>query len=142
MPLMRYFAFVGGALLALLWIVDACLPAAPVVQASRSGATTDLSVIRIHSDRKWPERVVLDTTQPTTVARVPAAAPVVAAAEPPAKAVTPPLKAEVREAFAQATPVHSDPKRKRKAVARNSSGPQRIRVAQQPPGLFFGNNLW
>ena len=62
MPLMRYFIFVGGALLALLFIADACLPALPVTVASHSN--TDLSVIRIHSDTKWPERVVFDTTRP------------------------------------------------------------------------------
>ena len=142
MPLMRYFVFVGGALLALLWIVSACLPAVPVAQASRSSATADLSVIRIRSDRKWPERVVFDTTQAITSAPAPAAAPVVAAVEPPARAVTPPLKAEVREAFAQATPVRAEPKRKRKSVARNYAGPPRIRAAQQPPSFFYGNNLW
>lgn len=140
MPLMRYFVFVGGALLALLLIVNAV---SPVTEAARStaAATTDRSVIRIHSDRKWPERVVFDTSRPTTVAAAPA--PVVAEVAPaPPKVAALPLKNEVREAFAQANPVHADPKRKRKSVARNYAGPQRIRVAQQPPGFFFGNNLW
>lgn len=141
MPLMRYFVFVGGSLLALLWIVNACLPAAPVTQATRSGTTADLSVIRIHSDRKWPERVVFDTAQPTISA--PVAAPVMAAAEPPVKALAPPLKTELREAFAQASRAHVEPKRKRKSIARNYyAGPPRIRLAQQPPAFFFGNNLW
>jgi hypothetical protein len=141
MPLMRYFIFVGGALLALLLIVNAV---SPVTEAARStAAATDRSVIRIHSDRKWPERVVFDTSRPTTVAAASTPAPVVAEAAPaPPKVAALPLKNEVREAFAQANPVHAEPKRKRKSVARNYAGPQRFRVAQQPSGFFFGNNLW
>jgi hypothetical protein len=142
MPLMRYFVFVGGALLALLLIANACMPALPVTEAAR--ATADRSVIRIHSDRKWPERVVFDTSRPT-ITPVPVPAPVVAeAAPPPAKAATPVLKIAVREAFAElpANPARAEPKRKRKSVARNYAGQPRILVAQQPPAAFFGNNLW
>jgi hypothetical protein len=140
MPLMRYFVFVGGALLALLFIANASLPALPVTEAARSNPA-DLSVIRIHSDRKWPERVVFDTSHPTMI---PVPAPLIAeAAIEPAKAATP-LKPEVRQAFAQvpANPVRMEPKRKRKSVARNYAGPPRILVAQQRPVAFFGNNLW
>ena len=143
MPLMRYFIFVGGALLALLFIADACLPALPVTVASRSD--TDLSVIRIHSDTKWPERVVFDTTRPTII---PVPAPVVAEAAPvQQKVAATPSKRGVREAFAQlpATPARLKPKRK--SVARNYAGPNyagppRMLVAQQRPVFFFGNNIW
>lgn len=138
MPLMRYFIFVGGALLALLFIANACLPAMPVAQASRSD--TDLSVIRIHSDTKWPERVVFDTTRPTIT---PVPSPVVAeTTSTKEKIAATSSKTGVREAFAQlrATPGH--PKPKRKSVARNYAGPPRILVAQQRPGVFFGNNIW
>jgi hypothetical protein len=142
MPLMRYFTFVGGVLLALLFIANACLPALPVVQAS--GSATDLSIIRIHSDRKWPDRVVFDTTRPTIT---PVASPVVAEAAPapaPGKVAAAPLKGGVREAFAQlpANPGRLEPKRKRKSVARNYAGPPRMLVAQQRPVFFFGNNVW
>jgi hypothetical protein len=144
MPLMRYFTVVGGVLLALLLIVNACLPALPVTQASRSAAT-DLSVIRIHSDTKWPERVVFDTTRPT-ITPAPAPATVVAEApQAPRKAAATPSKGAVREAFAQlpANPGRLEPKRKRKSVARNYAGPPRILVAQQRPVFFFGNNnVW
>jgi hypothetical protein len=143
MPLMRYFVFVGGALLALLFIVTASLPALPVTEAAHATATADRSIIRIHSDRKWPERVVFDTSQPT-ITPVAAPASVVAEADTaPAKAVTP-LKGGVREAYAQ-LPTNSarvEPKRQRKSVARNNAGQPRIRVAQQPSVAFFGNNLW
>jgi hypothetical protein len=143
MPLMRYFLYVGGALLALLFIADACLPPLPVAKASRSAA--DLSVIRIHSDTKWPERVVFDTTRPT-IAPVPATV-VAEAAAPQEKTAAAPLKSGVREAFAQ-LPAPAHPKVKRKAVARNYAGPpnyagpQRMLVAQQRPVAFFGNNIW
>jgi len=143
MPLMRYFLYVGGALLALLFIADACLPPLPVAKASRSAA--DLSVIRIHSDTKWPERVVFDTTRPTIA---PVRATVVAeAAAPQQKTAAAPSKSGVREAFAQ-LPAPTHPKVKRKAVARNYAGPpnyagpQRMLVAQQRPVAFFGNNIW
>ena len=143
MPLMRYFLYVGGALLALLFIADACLPPLPVAKASRSAA--DLSVIRIHSDTKWPERVVFDTTRPT-ITPVPATV-VAEAAAPQQKTAAAPSKSGVREAFAQ-LPAPTHPKVKRKAVARNYAGPpnyagpQRMLVAQQRPVAFFGNNIW
>jgi hypothetical protein len=63
MPLMRYFTFVGGALLALLFMLDAYLPKLPVLDRGPG----NLPVIRIHSDRKWPDRVVYDTSHPTIV---------------------------------------------------------------------------
>src|SRR3984893_19032498 len=79
MPIARYFLFVGGVLLALLFISDAVLPQLPV--ADRANA--DLPVIRIHSDRKWPERVVFDTTipnlAPVQTAKADVPAPVTAA---------------------------------------------------------------
>lgn len=143
MPLMRYFVYVGGVLLALLFIVNASLPALPVTEAARSTAP-DLSVIRIHSDRKWPERVVFDTSRPTiTPAAAPAPLMAEAVAAPAKAAAAPPPKTGVREAFAQVqvNPVRVEPKRKRKTVARNYPG-QRILVAQQPPVAFFSNNLW
>ena len=69
MPVVRYFLFVGGALMALLFIADACLPKLPAAEPSAvaGDAASDLSVIRIHSDRKWPERVEFDTSQPTII---------------------------------------------------------------------------
>jgi hypothetical protein len=140
MPLMRYFVFVGGALLALLLIVNACLPALPV--ADGSAARVDRSVIRIHSDQKWPERVVFDTTLPT-VTPAPAAPAVAEAPAPQKTADVQPLKRQVREAFAQITPSPVQPKRKHKSVAKNNfAAPPRILVAQQPPVVFFGNNIW
>jgi hypothetical protein len=112
MPLLRYFLFVGGSLLALLFVVNAAYPTVPLPGTLTSAA--DLPPIRIHSDRKLPDRVVFDTS----VSPAPAAPVVVAQAKPqaapqqpqaPVQAQAPvspaiaamSAKARVREAFAQ-----------------------------------------
>jgi hypothetical protein len=59
MPLLRYFIFVGGSLLALLFVANATLPAEPLQETPTS---SDLPPVRIHSDRKLPDRVVFDTS--------------------------------------------------------------------------------
>jgi hypothetical protein len=58
MPLARYFSLVGGVLLALLFILDAWFPKLPVLDRPHA----NLPLIRIHSDRKWPERIVYATS--------------------------------------------------------------------------------
>src|ERR1700726_4028291 len=95
MPLARYFFYVGGVLLALLFISDAYLPKLPAAD----GVNTDLPMIRIHSDRKWPERVVFDTSIPTITPRP--AANTVARVAAPATVADVSAKVRVREAFAQ-----------------------------------------
>ena len=64
MPVVRYFIIVGGPLAALLFIADWCLPTPPAMFADQQLAI-DRAIIRIKSARKWPEKVVLDTSQPT-----------------------------------------------------------------------------
>ena len=101
MPLLRYFVFVGGVLLALLFVSDAVLPKQPL-PSFLNVATTEQPLVRIHSERKWPERIVFDTSMPTVKPAV------VAEAQPAQQAVAAP-KARVREAFAQFTaPVSRD----------------------------------
>ena len=68
MPLLAYLWKVGAALLLLLFVADYCLPGAPIPEQAPSGRPA----IRIHSDRKWPERIVFDTRLSTIVAAVPA----------------------------------------------------------------------
>jgi hypothetical protein len=63
-PIARYFIIVGGTLAALLFIAGWCLPTPPAMFADQTVAI-DRAVIRIKSARKWPEKVVLDTSQPT-----------------------------------------------------------------------------
>jgi hypothetical protein len=144
MPVLRYFLFVGGALLALLFIVDACLPKLPAVEGASTvagDALADLSVIRIHSNQKWPERVEFDTSRPTVIP-----APV-RTAEAAAPAVVADIAAPVRaqDAFAQLqTPKKLEPKppRKRRTVARSRVRPPTMLVAQQPRLGFFTNTGW
>jgi hypothetical protein len=63
-PLARYFIFVGGTLAALLFIAGECLPRPPAMLADQTPAV-DRTIIRIRSAHKWPEKAVLDTSQPT-----------------------------------------------------------------------------
>ena len=151
MPLMRYFLFVGTALLALLFIVDAYLPKLPVVESANApvNIATDLSVIRIHSDRKWPARVEFDTSHPTIApAPVRTADANILATGVPATGVPAAADAaaptHMRDAFAQlqtAGPKKTVPK-KRRTVAKSRQGPPVILVAQQPRLGFFGNTMW
>ena len=67
LPLQRYFLFAGGALLILLFATD-WVVAPPKGEHVKSEVR--LPVIRIHSERKGPEAVVFDTTQPAFVAPV------------------------------------------------------------------------
>jgi hypothetical protein len=68
-PIARYFMFVGCTLVALLFIAGWCLPTPPAMFADQSAAI-DRAVIRIKSAHKWPEKIVLDTSQPTITAPV------------------------------------------------------------------------
>jgi hypothetical protein len=140
MPLARYFLCVGGVLLALLFASNAYLPNLPM-PASVDGSV-DKSVIRIHSDRKWPERVVFDTQQPTIIPSL------------AANNVAPSNKARARAAFAELQSsdqnheqlsepkkVEKKPIRKRRIVKHRTAPPVML-VAQQPQFGFFGNNTW
>jgi hypothetical protein len=64
MPLLRYFGFVGSALVLLLFGISWCFPQ-PVLEPIRSGIGRP--VIRISSVEQLPERVVIDTSLPTIV---------------------------------------------------------------------------
>ena len=62
-PIARYFAVVGSALVVHLLIADWCLPTPPAMFGKQ--LVIDRSIIRIKSAHKWPEKIVLDTNQPT-----------------------------------------------------------------------------
>jgi hypothetical protein len=139
MPLARYFFFVGGALLALLFVVGAYGPQMPV--ADRAEAGVDLPVIRINSERKWPERVVFDTNMPAIVPAQLAKAETVPA---PATIAVVSAGDRVRDAFAQFTP--ADPRKpepklppKRKVAKTRANSPT-VLAAQQPRFGFLTNN--
>jgi hypothetical protein len=144
MPVLRYFLFVGGALLALLLAAGAYVPKESVVTAADAVATAENPTLRIRSDRKWPERIVFDTSIPTIV---PPAQTASTELKAPAQAATSEFtaKARVRESFAQLVPpeprkpepqVQPQPKRK---VAKHKANPPMMLVAQQPQRFGFFN---
>ena len=148
MPLARYFFYVGGVLLALLFVLDACLPKPSVAER----ANANLTVIRIHSEQKWPERIVFDTSLPTIVplriARDEGSIPV-----PPA-ATDVSVKTREREAFAQMQPSDAkqlqppNPKKRelklqrKDKIARRHTVPQPFLAARQPQFGWFRNSTW
>jgi hypothetical protein len=148
MPLARYFLYVGGVLFTLVFILDAWLTKMPVMEAS----PVTSPVIRIHSDRKWPERIVFDTARPTIVPAPTAIVEDRAAGLAPAADAS--AKEREREAFALMQPSDakrlqpSDPgrrelkqQRQRKIVKRHVM-PRSVLVARQPQFGWFGSNIW
>ncbi len=148
MPLLRYFIYVGGALLTLLLVSNVVLPQVPLPGTLTSAS--DLPPVRIHSDRKLPEKVVFDTSVPVRES-APVVETVVAAAPAPAAApivAEMSAKARVREAFAQLPDngettgpkmmVSKVPVLKRKIARPRTANPPMM-VAQQP---HFGPYSW
>lgn len=65
LPIINYFIFVGSLLLALLFAADRYLPPRPdAIRASE----VDRTIIRIHSARALPEKIIFDTSQPVAAA--------------------------------------------------------------------------
>jgi hypothetical protein len=135
MPLARYFLFVGGTLLALLFALNAYIPSP--VGARVPVETIDRPVVRIHSAQKLPERIVIDTSIATII-------PPVVVAEVTAKPQQP-QKPQVLDALAQATPSDikkSDLKKPEPAlppkhkVARRQVHQPMVASAQQPRFAF------
>jgi hypothetical protein len=151
MPVLRYFLYVGGALLALLFAVDVYVPKEPLVTAAEASAPSENPTLRIRSDRKWPERIVFDTSTPTMVPPAQTAATEVSPPPPPTVPGEFTAKARVRESFAQFRPADDvskpepkpQPKRKIAKHRAPSAAPQVALVAQQPQRFgFFGNNFF
>jgi hypothetical protein len=63
-PIARYFVVVGSVLAVLLSIAGWSLPEPPPIFPDRP-EIIERATIRIRSERKWPDKVVLDTNQPT-----------------------------------------------------------------------------
>jgi hypothetical protein len=148
MPLARYFLYVGGVLLTLVFILDACLTRFPVIER----AHVNSPIIRIHSDRKWPERIVIDTTLPTSVPAQAAMAEDRVTSPAPSTGVS--VKEREREAFAlmQSSDARrlqpSDPGRRelkpqrpRKVVKRYVPA-RSVVVWRQPQFGWFGHTIW
>jgi hypothetical protein len=148
MPVARYFLFIGGVLLALLFAIDALVPQEAVV-VSQAAPSINKTVVRIRSDQKLPERVVYDTSLPTIVPPPTMTAQAVA---PPAPAVAT-AQARARETFAQYVPAEAkkpEPQVQRKRKIAKSrpappmqfAQPPQMRVAQQSHFGFFGGPNW
>lgn len=101
MPIMRYFVFVGGLLLALLFAADRYLPAPG---AAATVADPDRTIIRIKSARNLPEKIVFD---PSLRAEM----PVVAQTDPIPE--EPPREAREAMAAMPAAPFGEERKRRR-----------------------------
>jgi hypothetical protein len=140
MPLARYFLFVGGALLALLFISDPYLPRLPTADWGSSRS----AIVHIHSDQKWPERIVYDTSLPSVVPTQ--------IANIEANVAAPEIVASTteREAFAQLQPSSQlsdakkiEPKLQRhhKTAKRRIVPPARLAARQMQFG-WFGDRIW
>ena len=148
MPLARYFLYVGGVLLTLLFILDVSFTKFPAVERAQA----NLPVIRIHSDRKWPDRIVFDTSLPTIV---PAPTVLVEDRVPgPATVADVPAKDREREAFALMQPPDtrrlqpSDPakrelkQQRQRKIAKRHVMPRGVQVARQPHFGWFDSMIW
>jgi hypothetical protein len=63
MPLLQYFGWVGGFLLAALLVAGWCFPGTAALAPPSDAPLNERITIRIHSEHKWPERVEFDTTR-------------------------------------------------------------------------------
>jgi hypothetical protein len=128
MPLLRYFTFVGGALLALLFVVSSCFPETAAITSS--GVTRP--VIRIASDRVGPPRVDIDTRAQ------------IAIVSPSAPEILQPAPAPVAEAHLSAplpAPAAAVIKIERKKT-RIAKRPDRQRMAANPQGFQPFHLTW
>jgi hypothetical protein len=120
MPLLRYFTFVGGALLALLVVVSSFVPETETI--TRPDAVRP--VIRIASNRVGPPRVDIDTRVQTAV--VPASVP----------EILPQAPARVAEGQLSAPlPTAVVPLKIQRKKTRIAKRPDRQRIAANPQGF-------
>jgi hypothetical protein len=107
LPLRGYFLSVGGALLMLLLAADWLLPAPPPSRVTHSHSA--LPPIRIHSQLKGPEAVVIDTRGPglrprlaeQAIAEAPSQPPETEVADAKVRSPAPPADLRLRESRAQ-----------------------------------------
>lgn len=168
MLVVRYFGVVGSVLLALLFVANAYFPNNPQGGISPVvAAAADVPSLRVHSDRKWPERIDLDTVAPITSASIATPAPKITAnapaetaaqvaleVRPPAASAQQRSTSKARQAFARMEPASAEPSAgsvrgsaagsktvQRRRMAKPREAPP-IVVAQQPRYGFFFNDTW
>ena len=147
MPLAQYFSFVGGVLLALLFILDARFPKLPAASKSKVYPP----VIRIYSDHKWPERIVYDTSLPTIVSTSIAGTEDIIQATETVAAVS--TYAKERTAYAMLTPSGEQlqtsnakmrelkSRHQAKNIRRRSPAPRFV-LARHPQFGWLGRHFW
>jgi hypothetical protein len=124
MPIIRYFVFVGCALVALLFSAERYLPA-PVDRTDKAGI--DKTIIRIHSARSLPEKIVFDIRARRDV-------PALATAAEPAPEEHEYRMREALAAVPAASPLKADdeaPSRKRAEQRPRAQRP--LKSARRPP---------
>ena len=141
MPIARYFMVVGGALVLLLLIAGWSLPELPASSPDRP-EIFDRVTIRIRSDRKWPEKVVLDTNQPTFSPLSLEVAPAQQSVEALPDEMTDQSRvdAPAPKPGARPTDAHHQPARARSRTARAfpSTHVARARIRSELPALGTG----
>jgi hypothetical protein len=145
-PFSRYFFYIGGILLGLLFILDASLPKLPAPVRGNG----HLPVIRIVSDRKWPERIIYDTSLPTIVPAQPAT--IDARVPTPAAGVY--ASGNIRAAFAEMQSPQANPERpshpkmreparsREHKIVKRRAVPRTMLVTRQTKFGWFGPNIW
>jgi hypothetical protein len=134
MPLVRYFVYVGGLLLGLLFLADWYFP---MTSAAIADNNVDRSVIRIHSRHKWPAAIQMDTAAP-----MPAPAPVIAEASAPDAPIV-----RVRQAYAFEPPPQKAPEKSRRRakpsrpLSRDQGG-QHVATYQPPDWRSWPRAGW
>jgi len=129
MPLLRYFIYVGGALVAFLFVVSYVFPDAQTAATHQDPARPN---IRISSDWVGPPRVDLDTSLPTP-AVPPAVASMLLRAPAPVREAQARIAAPVQTV---AAPIKIEPKvehKKTKIARRHDRLFDRQLVAAYPP---------
>ena len=149
MPVVEYFCNVGAVLLVLLFIADFYLPKPAVDQRAKAYPPT----IRIYSNHKWPDRIVLDTTQAMMTPVAPVASNI-ELAETRRDAGSSTIRSNVRDAFALApgadvrgrASAGQDKKllgRERVATrSKRHTKSRLILVAQPRQFVWFGSRYW
>jgi hypothetical protein len=149
MPLFQYFGWVGGVLFAALFAVNWCV-SAPIAGAPRPDVPFNQKInIRIHTDHKWPERVVFDTTRSTLAREAKAEPETVGGSKTPAQAERKPFGAFAEMAAIPVRPCFRPPCSAGQAAEREASpieqgapsqNRSRLSIAARK-GLTFPNRL-
>jgi hypothetical protein len=144
MPLFQYFGWLGSLLLAVLFAANWCV-SAPNARTPGSDVPLDQKIsIRIHTDHKWPERVVFDTTS-SAMAQKANAETGVGGSEPPV------LERQSFDAFAEMAvipvgpcfrpPCSTGQLAEREASRPGKGAPSQIRSRIAAKDLTFPNRL-